>query len=108
MESQNQLTNNLFEVYFIIHEKEDNAVLLNGAYMINNKKFFTDIPVDFLKFSHLCEKVIGIEKSKSIWNRLFNNNDLVAEVSPKKHMNLSMLFQSEDLGINSKYNLKIA
>ena len=108
MKTQNQLTNNFFEVYFIIHEKDDNAVLLNGAYMINNKKYFTDIPVDFLKFSHMCEKSIGLDKSKSIWNRLFNNNDLVAEVSPIKHMNSNMFFNSEDLGIYNKYNLKIA
>ena len=73
-----------------------------------NKKYFTDIPVDFLKFSHMCEKSIGLDKSKSIWNRLFNNNDLVAEVSPKKHMNSPMFFNPEDLGIHNKYNLKIA
>jgi hypothetical protein len=108
MKIQDQLFNNFFEVHFIIHEKEDNAVLLNGAYMINNKKYFTDIPVDFLKFSHMCEKLIGLDKSKSIWDRLFNNNDLVAEVSPKKHMNFSMFLNSEDLGISNKYNLKIA
>ena len=48
MKIQDQLTNNFFEVHYIIHEKEDNAVLLNGAYIINNKKYFTDIPLDFL------------------------------------------------------------
>ena len=108
MKNQDRLDNNFFEVHFIIHEKEDNAVLLNGAYVIDSKKYFTDIPVDFLKFSHLCEKSIGHEKSKLIWTRLFNNNDFVAEVSPQKHMNMSMFFNPEELGINSKYKLKIA
>ena len=108
MKIQDQLTNNFFEVHYIIHEKEDNAVLLNGAYIINNKKYFTDIPLDFLKFSTLCEKIMGHEKSKSIWRRLFNNNDIVAEVSPKKHMNSPMFLKPEDLGINSNYNLKTA
>lgn len=108
MKIQHQTFHNLFEVYFIIHEKQDNSVLLNGAYWINNKKYYTDIPLDFLKFSHLCEKIIGLDKSKSIWKRLFNNNDLVAEVSPVKHLNLPIYMNPEDLGINTNYKLKSA
>tara|TARA_B100001287_G_C22198627_1_gene306904 strand:- start:98 stop:424 length:327 start_codon:yes stop_codon:yes gene_type:complete len=108
MRIQDHTLNNLFEVHFIIHEKQDNSVLLNGTFLINNKKYYTDIPLDFLKFSRLCEKLIGLDKSKSIWKRLFNNNDLVAEVSPKKHLNLSMLIKPEDLDINTNYKLKIA
>ena len=108
MKIQHQTFHNLFEVHFIIHEKQDNSVLLNGAYWINNKKYYTDIPLDFLKFSHLCEKIIGLDKSKSIWKRLFNNNDLVAEVSPVKHLNLPIYMNPEDLGINTNYKLKSA
>ena len=108
MKIQDTLSDSFFEVYYIIYEKDDSAILLNGAYVINNKKYYTDIPLEPLKFSHLCERSIGMNKTNLIWNRLMNNNDLVAEVSPLKHVNELLSFRSIDIGLDQKYTLKSA
>ena len=42
-----------FQVNYIIYEKNDTAILLDGAVTINNKNYYTSIPIDLVRFSHL-------------------------------------------------------
>ena len=47
------ILNTLFKVNYIIYEKNDNAVLLDGVAYIDNKTYFTSIPLDIVRFT-LC------------------------------------------------------
>ena len=50
----------------IIYEKNDTAILLDGAFYINDKAYFTSIPLNLVRFSYLCEKTIGFKKTNII------------------------------------------
>ena len=49
-----------FQVNYIIYEKNDTAILLDGAVKIDDKNYYTSIPLDLVRFSHLCEKTISL------------------------------------------------
>ena len=52
MTTKNDLKN-LFKVNYIIYEKNDSAVLLDGVAQINNKSYYTSIPLDIVRFTYL-------------------------------------------------------
>ena len=92
---------NTFKVNYIIYEKNDTAVLLEGIAKINNKKYHTTFPIDLVRFTYLCEKAIGLKKT--------NFNDQVSELSPKDFLGYQMIFSGNDSYLKSYlFNQKIA
>ena len=99
----------IFKVNYIIYEKNDTAVLLDGIAHIDNKTFHTSIPLDIVKFTHLCEQIIGLKKTNLMWAFLLSSNDQVSEIMPNDYLNHSMIFSNNELFINSHlFKLKIA
>jgi hypothetical protein len=92
----NHYTNNTFHVNYVIYEKNDTAILLDGIVTKNNKQYYTSIPIEPMKFSFLCEKTIGYEKTDWMWSRLFKNQDLVTELVPKNHLGTELSFSSKE------------
>ena len=100
---------NTFKVNYIIYEKNDTAVLLEGSAKINNKKYRTTFPLDLVRFAYLCEKAIGLKKTNSIWDNLLKVNDQVSELSPKDFLGHQMIFSGDDSYLKSYlFNQKIA
>ncbi len=98
-----------FQVNYIIYEKNDTAILLDGAVRINNKNYYTSIPLDLVRFSHLCEKTIGFQKTNSLWNRLTVENDQVCEIVPKNYLGEDLIFSTNETFINQHlFQLKTA
>ncbi|MEK9619422.1 MAG: hypothetical protein VW078_04945 [Flavobacteriales bacterium] len=98
-----------FQVNYIIYEKNDTAILLDGAVRINNKNYYTSIPIDLVRFSHLCEKRIGFQKTNSLWNKLIGDNDQVCEIIPKNHLGEDLIFSTNETFINQHlFQLKTA
>jgi|TARA_B100000965_G_C19550908_1_gene739955 hypothetical protein len=108
MTTENDLKT-LFKVNYIIYEKNDNAVLLDGVVHINNKSYYTSIPLDIVRFTHMCEQIIGLKKTNLIWSLLIKNNDQVSEIMPNDYLGHHMIFSDNSLFINSYlFNLKTA
>ena len=100
---------NTFKVNYIIYEKNDTAVLLEGIAKINNKKYHTTFPIDLVRFTYLCEKAIGLKKTNSIWDNLLKVNDQVSELSPRDFLGHQMIFSGDDSYLKSYlFNQKIA
>jgi len=100
---------NLFEVRYIIYEKNDSAILLNGTMSIDNKKYFTSIPLEPIRFSFLCEQAIGYEKTNLMWSLLFDKYDPICEICPQINLGIDIFITKEDLGIsNNQVTLKTA
>ena len=98
-----------FQVNYIIYEKNDTAILLDGAFYINDKAYFTSIPLNLVRFSYLCEKTIGFQKTNIIWNNLLNNNDQVSEITPKKFLGNDLIISTNESFLNQQlFKLKIA
>ena len=91
----------LFKVNYIIYEKNDSAVLLNGVATIDNKSYYTSIPLDIVRFTHLCEQVFGLKKTNLMWSLLLKNNDQVSEIIPSNYLGYSMIFSESLSSINS-------
>ncbi len=97
---KNHYKNNTFHVNYVIYEKNDTAILLDGVVTKNHKQYFTAIPIDPVNFSYLCEKAIGFEKTNHLWSHLFTNSDLVTELIPKHHLGLELNFSSSEPRFN--------
>ena len=85
-----------FQVNYIIYEKNDTAILLDGAFYINDKAYFTSIPLNLVRFSYLCAKTIGFQKTNIIWNNLLNNNDQVSEIAPKNFLGNDLIISANE------------
>ena len=96
----------LFKVNYIIYEKNDSSVLLDGVAQIGNKSYYTSIPFDIVRFTYLCEQVIGLKKTNLMWSLLLKNNDQVSEVIPNEYLGHNMIF-SENLSFINSYLLKL-
>ena len=96
----------LFKVNYIIYEKNDNAVLLDGIAHIDNKSYYTSIPLDIVRFTHLCEQIIGLKKTNLMWSLLLKNNDRVSEIIPNDYLGHHMIF-SENSSFISSYLFKL-
>tara|TARA_Y100000385_G_C12700892_1_gene470495 strand:+ start:320 stop:622 length:303 start_codon:yes stop_codon:yes gene_type:complete len=97
---KNHYKNNTFHINYVIYEKNDTAILLDGVVTKNHKQYFTSIPIDPVNFSYLCEKTIGYEKTNYLWSQLFTNSDLVTELIPKHHLGLDLSFSSSEPKFN--------
>ena len=71
---KNHYKNNTFHVNYVIYEKNDTAILLDGVVTKNHKQYFTAIPIDPVNFSYLCEKAIGFEKITHVEESSNNEN----------------------------------
>ena len=91
----------LFKVNYIIYEKNDSAVLLDGVAQIDNKSYYTSIPLDIVRFTYLCEQVIGLKKTNLMWSLLLKNNDQVSEIIPNDYLGHNMIFSHNLSFINS-------
>tara|TARA_B100001057_G_C22405773_1_gene777724 strand:- start:131 stop:442 length:312 start_codon:yes stop_codon:yes gene_type:complete len=96
----NQYINNTFHVNHVIYEKNDTKILLDGIVTKNNKNYYTSIPIDPVKFSFLCEKAIGYERTDRLWTKLFQNQDLVSEIIPKNHLGVELNFSNSEPAFN--------
>tara|TARA_B100000900_G_scaffold351206_1_gene318204 strand:- start:5 stop:310 length:306 start_codon:yes stop_codon:yes gene_type:complete len=96
----NQFINDTFHVNHVIYEKNDTKILLDGIVTKNNKNYYTSIPIDAVKFSFLCEKVIGHERTDQLWAKLFQNQDLVTEIVPKNHLGVELNFSNTEPAFN--------
>ena len=105
MKTEND-SKNLFKVNYIIYEKNDTAVLLAGVAYINNKPYYTSIPLDIVRFTHMCEQIIGLKKTQLMWSLLLKNNDQVSEIIPNDHMGHHMVF-SENSSFIKSYLFKL-
>ena len=90
----NIYSNDTFYVNYVIYEKNDTKILLDGYIKKNNKNYFTSIPIDPLKFSFLCEKTIGYERTDYLWCNLFKSHDQVVELAPENHLGIPLNFSS--------------
>ena len=96
----------LFKVNYIIYEKNDSAVLLDGVVHINNKSYYTSIPLDIVRFTHICEQIIGLKKTNLMWSLLLKNNDQVSEIIPNEYLGHPMIF-SDNLSFINSYLFKL-
>lgn len=101
MKSNNNNSLNTFKVNYIIYEKNDTAVLLDGIANINNKQYHTTFPIDLVRFTYLCEKSIGLNKTNSIWDTLLKVNDQVSELSPNDFLGHQMIFSGNEAYLKS-------
>jgi hypothetical protein len=92
----NHYNNNTFHINYVIYEKNDTEILLDGVVTKNNKQYYTAIPIDPINFSFLCEKAIGYEKTDSLWSKLFKNLDPVTELAPINHLGTELNFSSSE------------
>jgi hypothetical protein len=98
-----------FKVNYIIYEKNDSAVLLDGTAKIDDKIYHTSIPLDLVRFSHLCEQTFGLDKMNLIWSSLLKENDPVSEIAPNDFLGHNMIFSENEVMINSSlFNQKSA
>ncbi|MEJ6754249.1 MAG: hypothetical protein QNK57_03655 [Flavobacteriales bacterium] len=98
-----------FQVNYIIYEKNDTAILLDGAVKIDDKNYYTSIPLDLVRFSHLCEKTIGFQNTNYLWSRLTGNSDQVCEIAPKNHLGKDLIFSTNETFLNQHlFQLKTA
>ena len=67
---ENHYKNNTFHVNYVIYEKNDTAILLDGVVTKNHKQYFTAIPINPVNFSYLCERAIGFEKRNQTYPQL--------------------------------------
>ena len=74
--------------------KNDTALLIDGVYVINNKKYFTSIPLEPVHFSYLCEQSIGYEKTNALWTYLLDHPDQVTELAPLHHLGMPLVFSN--------------
>ena len=98
---KNHYKNNTFHVNYVIYEKNDTAILLDGVVTKNNKQYFTSIPIDPVNFSFLCEKAIGYEKTNWLWSKLFKTTDLVTELAPQYDLGTELNFSSSEARFNT-------
>ncbi|MBF37064.1 MAG: hypothetical protein CL836_06510 [Crocinitomicaceae bacterium] len=89
----------IFNVNYIVFEKNDTAFLLQGYVYSNQKKYYTTIPVEILRLSRLIEHSLGGQIMQRIWDRLYSSTDPIVEVNPKKHLNMDIRLKSSELGI---------
>ena len=98
-----------FKVNYIIYEKNDSAVLLDGTAKIDDKIYHTSIPLDLVRFSHLCEQKFGLDKMNLIWSSLLKENDPVSEIAPNDFLGHNMIFSDNETLVNSYlFKLKTA
>ena len=97
-----------FQVNYIIYEKNDTAILLDGAVKIDDKNYYTSIPLDLVRFSHLCEKTIGFQNTNYLWSRLTGNSDQVCEIAPKNHLGKDLSFSTNETFINQHFQSCVA
>jgi len=102
----NHQEKNTTKIKYIIHEDNDTELLLNCEVRIDNKIFFTDIPIGMLSFVKLFEKRDnGNEEVNLIAEKLFNSGYPINHVSPNNILNKELLFNNNEiLPISKSYN----
>lgn len=91
----------IFKVNYIIYEKNDTAVLLDGVAYIGHKNYYTSIPLDIVRFTHFCEQLLGLKKTNLMWSILLENDDLVSEIIPNDYLGHNMIFSDNETLVNS-------
>jgi hypothetical protein len=79
---------NTFKINYIVHEKNDSCLLISGILRKNNKEYFSNIPIECNQFAKIITKVFpNTGFLDSLTMALFNNDQPINEVSPKRIIN---------------------
>jgi|TARA_X000001036_G_C20394152_1_gene689905 hypothetical protein len=96
--------NHTFHVKYVIYEKNDTALLIDGVSIINNKEYYTSIPLEPVQFSYLCEQSIGYEKTNALWAYLLDNPDQITELAPLHHLGVPLVFSNNISGLSNLHS----
>ncbi len=98
MPHKSEQPNNTVKINYIIYENNDTALLLYCTIRKKNKSYISNIPIEFVRFTQLLQKVIFSHNvTETICDKLFNSGFPINQVNPSTILEKDLIFNTEEI-----------